>query len=531
MPPGKPMKLILMLALFLPLIYAGSMRRDLTFPDELRYAEVAREMLESGNGILPRFNYAVYPDKPPVFFWALAASMKLLGENPPAALLPSMIPAILTLLMTYLLGKEIFHHEAGLYGAWILGSFFLFLMMSQVVRMDMLMTLLITASHYFFYKGLKGRGRPKYRVLAGYLCIGAALITKGPVGLILPLITILSYLFLNKETKRIKSLYTFRGLLLMLGIPLLWLSLASLQGGEAYLRDILLKQSAGRVIESFSHAKPVYYYLLYFPLLLIPWSLFLALFLDPGIRNDLSKDRDGVLFLLCWVLGALIFFSLISGKILIYLLPLTPALALLIARAFSPILKEPGILQRPILFKLPACLLSGIYIIGAFGIYAASGKAPFIKGGRDLLPLFPILILGGIFLFYHANRMHILRSFTIIGLVSIFVTGAVTLWLAPRINPYLSLKPMARRILSLKKDHPEAAGYKVDLRYLTFYLKTPYDKLNSSEEVVRFMEKKQAFLIVDENDLPLIRETLQRPLAEIGRFPIKGVSYLLFFTL
>ncbi|MEK6775780.1 MAG: glycosyltransferase family 39 protein [bacterium] len=528
MPFGKPVNLILMLGLLLLLIYAGSIHRDLTFPDELRYAEVAREMLESGNWILPKFNYAVYPDKPPVFFWALASSMKLLGENTRAALLPSMLSAILTLFMTYLLGKEIFHHEAGLYGAWILGSFFLFLMMSQVVRMDMTMTALVTASHYFFYKGFMQRGRSRRTLLAGYLCIGTALITKGPVGLILPLVTILSYLLLRKEPKRIKSLYTFMGLLLMLGIPLVWLGLASLQGGGAYLREILLKQSTGRVIESFSHAKPLYYYFLYFPLLFVPWSFFLVLFFDPGIRKDLSVDRDGNLFLICWVLGALIFFSLISGKILIYLLPIAPALALLIARIFHPILKDPGVLQRPMLFKLPAYLLAGIYIVGAFGIYAAAGKVPFLKDWRDLVPLFLVLIPGGVILSYHARRMHVLQSFTTIGLISVFMVGSMTLWLLPRINPYLSLKPMARQILSIHKDHPQVAGYKVDLRYLTFYLKTPYDKLNSYESLRTFMEKKGAFLVADQEDVPLLREALQRPLIEIGQFPIKGLCYLVF---
>lgn len=528
MPFSKPLNLILMLGLFLLLIYAGSIHRDLTFPDELRYAEVAREMLESGNWTLPKFNYAVYPDKPPVFFWALASSMKLLGENTQAALLPSMLSAILALLITYLLGKEIFDHEVGLYGAWILGSFLLFLMMSQVVRMDMTMTALVTASHYFFYRGFMQRGRSHIMLLAGYLCIGTALITKGPVGLILPLITMLSYLLFRKEPKQIKSLYTFMGLLLMLGIPLIWLGLASLQGGEAYLREILLKQSAGRVIESFSHAKPLYYYFLYFPILFIPWSFFLVLLFDPGIRKDLWADRDGSLFLFCWVLGTLTFFSLISGKILIYLLPLAPALALLIARIFSPILRDPGVLQRPMFFKLPAYLLAGIYMVGAFGIYAAAGKVPFIKDWRDLAPLFLVLISGGAILSYHARRMHVLQSFTTIGLVSVLIIGSMTLWLLPRINPYLSLKPMARQILSIHKDHPEVAGYKVDLRYLTFYLKTPYDKLNSHEAVRAFMEKKGGFLIADQEDVPLLREALQHPLIEIGQYPIKGVCYLLF---
>jgi len=503
------------------------MMRDLTFPDELRYAEVSREMLDSSNWILPHFNYEIYADKPPFFFWMMSACMKAFGIHPLSAMFPTIFSALLTVLVTYLLGKEIYDETAGLYGSWILSTFLFFLLMAQIVRMDMTLTLLVTTSLYLFYKGIEERGRSIYPVLAGYLLIGIALMTKGPVGLILPMITVLSYLILTKKVHAIKYLYPARGFMITAGIPLLWLILAGLQGGEAYVKELLLTQSTGRITTSFSHARPFYYYLLYFPFIFVPWSFFLLLFLDTGIRKKLVEEKEKLLFLLSWVLGTLIFFSLISGKVLIYLLPLMPALALLIARVFTLIRKDQKILQKPYLFKIPAYLICGICLLGPAVFYTMDLRAAFINEWSNIFPIIFILIFFSIILFYPAYRLYIVQTLITTGLISIFFTATVTLWVVPRINPILSLRPMAQRILAIEKDHPRTAGYNVHFPFLTYYLHTPYVELMTNDALSTFVQKDRGFLIINQDYLNNVKDSVNVTLMNVGRFNLKGINYLL----
>ncbi len=523
--------IILVLGISLFLLCMGAPLRDLTFPDELRYAEVSREMLESGNWVLPSFNYQVYSDKPPLFFWMMAASMKLLGVHILSAMLPSFISAILTILMTYLLGKEMFHREVGLYGAWILSTFLLFIFMAQLVRMDMTLTLLVTSALYLFYRALREKGHALRLALTGYLCTGIALLTKGPVGLMLPMVIILSYLYFKKEMGKITNLYPVRGFLIVAALALLWIIPAGLEGGKAYLQEILLTQSAGRVIGSFAHAKPVYYYLIYFPFLFVPWSLYLLLYFDPGLRAKLSEDKENNLFLLCWVLGTLLFFSLVSGKIIIYLLPLTPALALLIARIFILILKDIKILQRPHLFQASAYIIAGICFLGPVVFFTLDFKAEFLHNWLNLFPTILVLVLSGAFLLYYSRRMYVLKVFFTTGLLSLLFALTITFWVFPRFNSYLSLKPMADRILTIQKNVSQIAGYKVDLRYLSFYLHTPYDRLLSIKELKRYVLEGRGLLIVPQQEIPFVKKVVPVPLLEVGKFRLKGKRYHLFLGL
>ncbi len=520
-------KLMLLSGVLLILLSAGTVMRDLTFPDELRYAEVSREMLDSSNWILPHFNYEIYAEKPPFFFWMISACMKAFGIHPLSAMLPTIFSALLTILVTYLMGKELYDDTVGLYGSWILSTFIIFLFMAQVVRMDMTLTLLVTTSLYLFYKGIKESGRSICVVLAGYLLIGIALMTKGPVGLLLPMIILLSYLIVTKRIHTLRYLYPARGFMITAVIPLLWLVLAGLQGGEAYIKEILLTQSTGRIITSFSHARPFYYYLLYFPFFFVPWSFFLLLFLDTGIRKRLVEEKEKLLFLLSWFLGTLIFFSLISGKVIIYLLPLLPALALLIARVFTLIRKDQKVLHKPYLFKIPAYLICGICLLGPAVFYTMDLRAAFINEWSNIFPIIFILIFFGIILFYPAHRLYIVQTLFTTGLISIFFTATVTLWVVPRINPILSLRPMAQRILAIEKDHPRTAGYNVHFPFLAYYLHTPYVELMTNDALRTFVQKDRGFLIINQQYLNNVMDSVNVTLMNVGRFNLKGITYLL----
>ena len=524
---GATTRMLLFVSALLLFFFLGATIRDLTFPDELRSAEVSREMLESGNWILPKLNYEIYGDKPPLYFWLLSASMAALGKTTLAALAPSIVAGILTLLVTYRLGKTLFDPRTAWNAAWMLASFLLFLLMTQIVRMDMLLTLFTTTAMTCFIHGLKYPHGGRSIILAGYVFIGAAILTKGPVGLIIPLIGLLAFYFQERALFARSSLYPGYGLLIMVAIPLLWLLPAALQGGGDYLYEILVTQNAGRVVKSFDHAEPFYYYILIFPLLFAPWAFYLLLYLDGGIRRDMGRDRQAIGFLTGWLLLALLFFSLVSGKNGNYLLPLTPAVALLAARACTPLLETPAMLERPLLFRSANLLLGTCLCLCAVFLPAVRFKTSFMNDWTNLAPTCLIFAAGGGVLVLGARHLDVRKTLYLVGATSFLLFGTVSFWLLPKINPHLSLKPMAERILMVGGPAPKVAGYQLSMRFLPYYTGAPYSNLEDPADVARFLRVPGTVAIVESQDMPAVEDGAGQPLAVMGQFQIKRKNYRL----
>ncbi len=528
MPFGNSRRAALFAGILVILFLSGALMRDLTYPDELRYAEVAREMLERGRWVLPTLNYEVYPDKPPLFFWLLALSMGLLGATPLAALLPSMLAALGTGLLTYRIGHEIFDGETARLGFFVFMTFSIVLLMAQVVRMDMLLTLLTTAAVYWFVRAIRRRpGGAGMNVLWGYVLIAMALLTKGPVGLLIPALTMLGFLALTGRTRKALSLRLDTGTLIVAALSLMWLFPATFEGGWAYLKEIIWTQNAGRVVDSFSHAKPFYYYLIISPVLFFPWSFYLMLYLDRSVRNGCARDGNAMMLLLCWALGPGIVFSLISGKMAIYLLPVTPALALLIARPLTLLARRPIGAGASTLFKTAASLLA----LSCPALAIAMGAAPIDIGGplplADRLPTIGVFAVGGALVFLSVRRMPAHRTVMATGVLSVALMATLGLWMIPRSNGHLSLKPMAQTVQALGNDTRRLAGYKTDLRYLSFYLHRPYRRLHSQRELAAHVEEGSGLLLAESEDRRAVEQTVGHTLQEVARFRLKRKTYLL----
>ncbi len=528
MPFGNSRRAALFAGILVILFLSGALMRDLTYPDELRYAEVAREMLERGTWVLPTLNYEIYPDKPPLFFWLLALSMGLLGATPLAALLPSMLAALGTGLLTYRIGHEIFDRETARLGSFVFMTFSIVVLMAQVVRMDMLLTLLTTAAVYWFVRAIRRRpGDAGMNVLWGYVLIAMALLTKGPVGLLIPALAVLGFLALTEQTDSARSLRSDTGVLIVAALALAWLFPAGFEGGWSYLKEIVWTQNAGRLADSFAHAKPFYYYLMIFPVLFFPWSFYLLLYLDRSVRNGCARDRSTMILLLCWVLGPGIVFSLISGKMAIYLLPVTPALALLIARPLILLARRPIGVGAPTLFKTAASLLA----LSCLALAVAMGAAPIHIGGplplADRLPTIAVFATAGPSLFLLARRMPADRTVMATGVFSVVLMATLGLWLIPRSIGHLSLKPMAEAVQALEHEAHRLAGYKTDLRYLSFYLHRPYRRLQSKRELAAHVEEGSGLLLAENEDRPVVEQTVGQALQEVARFRIKRTIYLL----
>ena len=475
---------------------------DLWNPDEPRYAQVAREMAEDGNWILPRLNNRIYPDKPPVFFWLIALSYAVSGEvNSFSARFPSALAGVLGVLITYLLGRKLKSPRAGLISALVLATTVEYFWLGRRANIDMTLTLFITAAIFFFYKGYKDES-PRFYYLF-YLFIGLATLTKGPVGFILPLLTVIFYLTLRKELSALKKATLHPGLILFFALIFAWLIPSAMVGGKQYLDEIIFNQILGRVYDSWSHKEPFYYYFLSFPSLVIPWILFLPSAFIYSLSGKRQTKKEDVLLPILWFITIFVFFSLCSGKRTLYLLPLVPACALMVGLLWDRFLEHDTERWIGNLVRIPCYLLLGSLIASAAALpwFSIFFKSEYRQGLNFYPPaLIACLSATGALICFLRKR----AALTLAMLVVMLAGGCIysAHYVFPILNEFNSAKPFSLRIKSLMQENDRLVSLCEKNTAFIFYtelkeiieLETPSELamlfINSPERVFCLMYKE-----------------------------------------
>jgi asparagine N-glycosylation enzyme membrane subunit Stt3 len=483
----KPRIQLLILLVFCSLLFIfGVGRWDLWNPDEPRYAQVAKEMVERGDWILMHVNGNTYEDKPPLFFWLIALSSFLWqGFTSFSVRFPSAFLSTLTVLLTFFLGKKLYGSRAGFLSALILATSFEFAYLSTRANIDATLTFITTASILLFlqwYQHSKAEGsddknKGRLSIYGFYIGMGLATLVKGPVGFILPLLVSLVYLLLLKDWKAIKKMRLLTGMILFTAIVLSWYLPAVLKGGQDFLSQTLFHQTIERFAKGTSHIRPVYYYLSNFPVDFLPWFLFL-----PGaVVYGFSKRREGIskdfLFLLLWFIVIFLFFSFSKGKRAIYLLPLYPAASLLVGRFWDDYLSGSSRFSvREAWITSPVYLFIVIFFLMGIFLYLAPAVANFslepttskilkviVKGAGlgakylsyvprwSVIPLIFLLVGSATLLsFAHGLKYKSLVFMLIVATVGIgFFYG--TRMIFPLVNPYKSARFISEEIIEKMK--------------------------------------------------------------------------------
>ncbi|PPK69950.1 4-amino-4-deoxy-L-arabinose transferase-like glycosyltransferase [Methylobacter tundripaludum] len=341
------------------------------FPiDETRYAAVAWEMWLRNDFLVPYLNGEVYSHKPPLLFWLMQLSWRLFGVNDWSLRLISPLFSLATLFLSGAVARTLWPERKrieALTPLLLLGLSF-WLVYSTLTMFDMMLAFFALLGVYSLLKLAESRLSLKYWALLG-IAIGGGALSKGPVILlhILP-VALLGPWWLKTTGFRWKHWYLALVSAVLIGaaIALCWAIPAGIAGGEDYRKAIFLGQTSGRLVESFAHRLPWWWYLEILPLLLLPWLLWKPLWV--GLRK-LTHQDSGIRFCLVWAIPVFIAFSLISGKRIHYLLPLIPALALILARAVDE-LTEPERWQR-----------GHIIVMAVFGLLGVVFMLlPWIKG-------------------------------------------------------------------------------------------------------------------------------------------------------
>ena len=298
-------------------------------PDEGRNATVMREMADGGDWILPHLDGLPYLDKPAVYFATGAAAMKVLGPTDSAARFPSLLFTLAGAVMLWLLARRLF----GMEGAWVAALAFLAtpltIAYARTVIFDSALVFWVLVAMWGFWNAMHTpRGWP-WSLLA-WAGVAAGILTKGPVILIYPLLVVLPWALWRGE-KRWKAVLEPVGLFGAVAIVLPWVWAVS---GKVpgYVEYVLLVETAQRFATGeLQRSEPFWYFLPLLPVAALPWS---AVVLGaPRRLRALLKERDGrTVFLLLWIVVPLLFFTLAQSKRPQYILPMLPAVVLLMVR-------------------------------------------------------------------------------------------------------------------------------------------------------------------------------------------------------
>ncbi|MBS7457078.1 ArnT family glycosyltransferase [Coralloluteibacterium stylophorae] len=343
-----PRLVLLLLLLALAALGAGLGLRDPSPPDEPRFALAARQMVESGSWLVPHRGNEIYPDKPPMFMWTIAAGYALTGDLRVAFLLPSLLAALGTLWLTVDLARRLWNPRVAVWAGFALLGCLQFGLQAKRAQIDMLLVFMTTLSLWGLLRHLlRGPDWPAFCL--GAFAAGLGTVTKG-VGF-LPLLALLPWAatrrFAPRATTTAAGGWCWAGFALAFVagagvwlVPMLVaVATSSDPAMQAYADNILFKQTGERYANAWHHVQPAWYYLeviftLWLPgALLLPWLL-------PAWWRRLKRRDARLVVLLGWSLLTLLFFTASPGKREVYIFPVLPALCV----AAAPLL--PGLLRR-----------------------------------------------------------------------------------------------------------------------------------------------------------------------------------------
>jgi 4-amino-4-deoxy-L-arabinose transferase-like glycosyltransferase len=367
--------------------------RALWYSDELRYAEAMRALLADGHWIVLSLNGVPYPDKPPLWFWMLAGLERAFGLGLPGTLwLGSAVSMGVLLAASDVLGRALGLSREGRGAAMlVLLSSVLMLGLIHYIRMDMLFAALILLAMAGFWRHY-AEGGPGWVAVAGFFAGGLAILTKGPLGLLIPLVPVVLFLLWTGGLGRLFTRVTLWGLLAAALPVVAWLAAVAVVAGPSFLTERLIdEQVVARATDAFHHKEPWHYYVRMLPILALPWAALVVATpgraFDPRTWGAVWQGRQqagAVAFLVLGVLGIFALLTALSGKVAIYVLPMLPLLAMLAGLALLS--SAPGVPRGLVAVGVAlAGLAAGMAWVAVSGTTPAPGWALGLGAGLLLL--------------------------------------------------------------------------------------------------------------------------------------------------
>ncbi len=462
-------------------------------PDEPRYAESAREMIEQSSVMAPYFNYALRLEKPVLYYWTICLSYKLFGVSEFSARLSSVVAALLALCAAFFFIKRFSGPGAATLSCAILGASPLFFVPARLSMPDMVMGLFIILSLFCFYTGWQEQAPKKKTAwhIGFYFFQVLAAWTKGPVGILLPLTVALLSLLRERDKKEFHNLRLFWGMLCVLLASLPWYLYIYLRVDPATMLRMSESETAGRIFGAMDrpHDPLGFYFAVALPGLLpwtflIPWAIYKR-------RRDLERSRLRNFFE-TWFVSFFVFFTVCALKKPQYIVSLSCVFAGWLGTISWEVFKKDPLKKDPELIASIAALFAAVLAAGSAGLWWTARNAPeAMAGGAMMLITFGVPTALALLLASRNRKKAALFALCMATLASIMpFTSYGNAWL----GRYRSMRDFVQEYEPLV-EHADTvySGFRT-LNSLVFYLRRPVIVDTDSESLAKSLNASKRWI-------------------------------------
>lgn len=469
---------LLLLVLMLGVLFGNELgSRTLWEPDEGRYAEIPREMVQTGDYLTPRLNGVKYFEKPALFYWLQAGAIRVFGLNEWSLRLWTALFALLGCLMVYVAARRLYSRRAGWLAAGVLATSPMYDFLGSIITLDMAVSTFLTFALLAFLLGVREPpGQARRLWLWGfYAACALATLTKGLIGMVLPAMVVGAWMLLLNEWRQLRTLYLPTGLLLFLAIAAPWHVLVARANPE-FAQFYFIHEHFQRYLTTVHQRyEPAWFFIPVLVLGMFPWIAFVGHAVKdamPGAWSERRLHRESW-FLVLWAGLVFLFFSASQSKLIPYILPVLPPLALLLGRYLARAWDHSELLGPRRVFWLVLVLGLGM----AFAVLyvrhhlPAHPRAESMLGlvGTHLYWMAAALLLAAVVPFAFSRWRNCRRTIASLLAVSVLVIAVFDTSL-PRLNDFRSVKPLALILKPMLHPDDEVMAYQTYYQDLPVYL-------------------------------------------------------------
>lgn len=498
--------LIFLLGVSLVLFFFKLGDRTLWGPKEDEMALVSREILKLGHWIFPTVNEYPYTLMPILYNWLVALASMPGGEVTEfTSRLPSALAGLGGVLVTYLLGKRLFSRRCGFFSALTLATSLRYIQFSRWADLYMPLTFFVSLSLYLFYTGYRKEEKRKMCYLFMYISLALGTLILGPVGLVLPLLTMFFYLLIIKDLSHIPRLGIGYGTLIYSFLTVPWFLVASFKGGSTYAYGLLIMTNLERYFNTWTHQEAFYYYLEMLPLDFLPWTILLPAAFIYSFSSKFREKKKEISFPLVWFFVMLLFFSFAQGKQRGYILPLYPSLALLIGNLLDSYDKN-SLKQGITWYSLYFLILMFLCLCFSVPIYAKFFSPQWFSVAVPLSIMVFIIALGSLWaLFFRGPFL----SFLLLVFLIASSAAYFSKYVLPKLEERESFKPFSLKIKAEMKPEESWAMYRYLRSGYIFYVGKSAKLIPDLKELKKFLASpKRVFVLLKEGDYLLLKDGL-----------------------
>ena len=494
--------------------------RPLFNPDEGRYAEIPREMLQGGDWVIPHLNGLDYIEKPPLQYWATAATYRMLGVSEFSARLYTALTALATVALIGFLAARLWGSGAGWRAAAVLAGMFMFVVLGQLMTLDMSLTFWMTASLAGFLLAQQAQSGERGWMLFAWLAAALGVLTKGLVAAAIPAAVLVIYSLWMRDYSPWRKLHLKLGLPLFFGLTVPWHWLAA-QRLNDFLQFFLIREHFARFLTPIAERQePWWFFGWVFLAGTVPWTVPALRVLVSGWRGTKGQFSPA-LFLWIWVVFICVFFSISDSKLMPYILPAMPALALLIGTQALPTLKRDllltGILTTGAALALGAASFALPKLIPA----ASPGRPYFLLLAKPVREVAVLLLVSGLYVWLNQVRdatraaavlgvgwclavLLLVRTASLVAPIYSGIDLATALPTADRQAPLYSVRTYDQSLTFYLQRTVTLVGYRGELDY--GLRKAPDREISEDEFLTAWNSQSKAYAVMDKRTFNTFKE-------------------------